>query len=105
MRLTRALLPALLLPALLLAAGGCSEYLDRRDGILLGVGEAVGTNVVTHTIDPWPAHARRVEPYTDGERAQRAVERYRSPQTERGGSGGASGAAPVAAIAQPPLVR
>lgn len=83
---------------------GCSEYLDRRDGVLLGVGDAVQTNIVTHTIDPWPAHARNVHADTDGQRAQRSIERYRNPDSGQGG-GPASPPAPIAATAPPSLVR
>lgn len=90
-----------------LTLGACSEYLDRRDGILLGVGDAVGTNITTHTIDPWPASARNVYADTDGERAQRAIERYRNPQAGSGGLGGgpAAAAAALAPTAPPSLVR
>ena len=62
------------------AAGltACSDYLDRRDSLYLGAGEAVQTNIVTHRIDPWPVHAQRVYAETSGERMQRAVEAYRA---------------------------
>jgi hypothetical protein len=69
-----------------LAAGmllaGCSDvYFDRRDTVTFGAGDAVESNKVTHIIDPWPRAAgnRRLE--TDGERMQRAVERYRTNKT------------------------
>lgn len=65
--------------ALLLS--GCSEYLDRRDTLLLGAGDAVETNLATHRIDPWPRASGRLFVATDGERAQRAIERYRNPQS------------------------
>lgn len=63
-----------LLTATLLA--GCSQYLDRKDTIAFGAGDAVETNMATHIIDPWPAHARNTRIAYDGERMQRAVERY-----------------------------
>ena len=62
--------------------GGCSDvYFDRRDTVTFGVGDAVEGNKVAHIIDPWPRAAanRRLE--TDGQRMQRAVERYRTNKT------------------------
>lgn len=73
---------------------GCSEYLDRRDTLLLGAGEAVQTNIVTHQIDPWPAHAQQVYADTSGERVQHAMERYRNPQTGSGALQGGNAGAP-----------
>jgi hypothetical protein len=90
--------------ALALAVAGCSEYLDRRDGILLGVGDAVQTNVVTHVIDPWPAHARNTRAATDGDRLQRAIERYRNPQAGQGG-GGSTPPPALPAAASPAALR
>jgi hypothetical protein len=61
---------------------GCSDiYYDRRESVTFGVGDAVESNKVTHIIDPWPRAAgdRRLE--TDGQRMQRAVERYRTNKT------------------------
>ena len=87
--------------ATLMGASGCSsEYLDRKDTLLLGAGNAVETNVVTHVADPWPAESRRRDFATSGERTQIAVERYRTraqPAAPQAGGlvninvGGASG--------------
>lgn len=65
---------------LALPLSACSEYLDRRETLVLGTGNAVQTNIVMHQIDPWPRHAGIVPSQTSGERAQRAVERYRNPR-------------------------
>lgn len=65
-----------------LLLAGCSDvYFDRRDTVTFGAGDAVESNKVAHIIDPWPRAAgnRRLE--TDGERMQRAVERYRTNKT------------------------
>jgi hypothetical protein len=71
--LTAAMIAA---PALLLQ--GCYEddYLSRRDTISLGAGDAIAVNQATHTIDPWPPHAKNTEIHLEGERARVAVERY-----------------------------
>lgn len=74
--------------------GGCSEYLDRRDTVRMSAGEAVQNNVITHIIDPWPRHAFVVPRTTNGERSQRAVERYRNPS---------AGSAPIQTA--PPVIR
>jgi len=55
---------------------GCSEYLDRKDTLLLGAGNAVETNIATHVIDPWPKEAQSTYWTTSGRHAQRAVEAY-----------------------------
>ena len=74
-------LAALVLATLL---GGCSAtwidphgYLDRRDQIWLGAGDAKNTNIVTQMYDPWPPHSANTHIAMNGQRAQTAVERYR----------------------------
>lgn len=79
---------------LLLATCSCTDYLARRDSLALGAGDAVQTNIVTHTIDPWPRHAFSTTPTTSGDRAARAIERYRNPQT------GSPASAPAALSSQ-----
>jgi hypothetical protein len=69
-------LPAVLLGAML---GGCSDlYLDRRDGVTFYGGDATASNVAVHTIDPWPPAAANRRLDTNGERMQKAAERYRT---------------------------
>lgn len=75
----RRIVEASVLAALALGCGGCTDYLARRDTLSVGTGEAVAADAALHTIDPWPRHAMRVDPDTDGQRMQRAVERYRNP--------------------------
>lgn len=65
---------------LALSIAGCSQYLDRRETVLLGAGEAVQANIVTHQIDPWPAYARNVHTETSGARLEQVIQRYRNPQ-------------------------
>jgi hypothetical protein len=58
---------------------GCSDiYYARRDTITLAAGDAVATNVATHTIDVWPVEAGERRIVTNGQKAQGAVERYRT---------------------------
>jgi hypothetical protein len=60
----------------------CSDmYYDRRESIAFQAGDATKSNVVAQTIDPWSrASADRNIAY-NGERMQRAVERYRTNKT------------------------
>ena len=53
-------------------------YLDRRDTVSFGAGDAVAANKVTHMVDPWPARAGDRNIAHDGERMAAAAERYRT---------------------------
>lgn len=56
---------------------GCDDYLERRDTITLGAGDAIATNKATQTINRWPDAARQDRWLSDGERARIAEARYR----------------------------
>jgi hypothetical protein len=64
----------------ILFLGGCydREYYSQSDTITLGAGDAVATNAVTQTIDPWPPHAKDTDIDLEGPRAAVAVERYQT---------------------------
>src|SRR3954467_3424927 len=65
--------------ALTLFTSACTDmYLDRRDTVSFGAGDAVAANKVTHMVDPWPARAGDRNIAFDGERMQAAAERYRT---------------------------
>ena len=71
----RAVAAAVVLGALL---AGCSDiYYDRRDTISLGANDAVASNMVEETVDPWPRYSNNNNLAFNGERMQRAVECYR----------------------------
>jgi hypothetical protein len=62
--------------------GACTDmYLDRRDTVSFGAGDAPKANKVTHMIDPWPVVAGNRNIDYDGERMQAAAERYRTGKT------------------------
>jgi hypothetical protein len=63
------------------SAGGCEDYLDRRDTATRGAGESVAFNKATQTIDRWPKASRRDRWNSDGERARLAIDRYRKGTT------------------------
>jgi hypothetical protein len=75
-RLIEAVIAAAALGAVL---GGCSSiYTDHRDGVTLGVGNAIAANETLQTIDPWPAPSGNTNIAANGQRMQAAVERYRN---------------------------
>lgn len=90
---------------LALASGvsGCTEYLARRDTLLLESGEAVQANIAIQVIDPMPPSAARINRDIDGERLQHAIARYRNPQSTQGGGFGSPGPVPIGAPVAPPL--
>lgn len=62
-----------------LLTGACTDmYLDRRDTVSFGAGDAVAANKVTHMVDPWPLRAGDRNIAFDGERMQSTAERYRT---------------------------
>ena len=81
--------------ASVLLAGCQSDGLARRDSLGFGAGDAVAANMATHVIDPWPSASRQLYVATDGERAARAVERYRTGAQVGSGSQPGSLAASV----------
>ena len=75
-----------LVPALLAAAtlAGCADadfYFDRRDTISLHAGDAIASNIVVQTVDPWPRAAANRNIPANGDRMQAAGERYRTGKT------------------------
>jgi hypothetical protein len=72
---TKAIVVAMVLGTTL---AGCSEiYFDRRETVSLGAGDAVASNKVVHTIDPWAPHSARTQIAFSGERMQLGTERYK----------------------------
>ncbi len=84
--------------ALAIPAAGCTDYLARRETLSMHSGDAVAYNKALQVIDPWPVHSARTSVGMDGQRAQRAIERYHSG--EAAVAAPASGAAPAGG--QPP---
>jgi hypothetical protein len=78
MRSSSKTLRALALVALLATLAGCSEYLDRRETISLGGGDAVATNEATQMVDPWPRDSADRNIAFNGAKMETAVERYRT---------------------------
>jgi hypothetical protein len=75
-RLIRSLAAAFLAAALLAA---CSDiYVDRRETLTLHAGDATASNIAVHAVDPWPRVAENNNIPGNGERQQKAIERYRN---------------------------
>jgi hypothetical protein len=74
--------PIILAVVLSTVLAACSDiYYDRRETMSFQAGDAKSANAVAQTIDPWsPASANRNLSY-NGERMQRAAERYRTNKT------------------------
>ena len=73
----RALIPAIGFAGMLAGCSTPEYYLDRRETINFGAGDAIASNIVAQTVDPWPRAAGNRNIASDGERTQAAVERYR----------------------------
>ncbi len=61
--------------------GGCTQadqYLDRRETVSLGAGNAIAANQATQIVDPWPAYSGDKNLTFNGQKMQSAVERYRA---------------------------
>ena len=59
------------------ALAGCESYLDRRDTVTRGAGDAIAFNKATQTIDRWPKASKEDAWQTDGERTRISIDRYR----------------------------
>jgi hypothetical protein len=58
-------------------------YLDRRESISLNAGDSGASNKAAQMIDPWPIEARDRNIPGDGQRQQKAIERYRTDTVKR----------------------
>jgi hypothetical protein len=71
--------PVILTLAATTLLGACTDmYLDRRDTVSFGAGDAVAVNKVTQMMDPWPVRSGDRNIPHDGERMAAAAERYRT---------------------------
>lgn len=91
---------AVLILAVTSLISGCADYLNHRDTITFGLGNAVEANKGIHTQDPFPRVAQNTHITTDGKTISKIMRGYN-------GSGPSAGAAmPTAVIlptATPPM--
>lgn len=97
--MVRVVAAALAIGALGTMIGGCSQiYLDRRDAVGLGAGDAIAANQAVQVIDPWPPRSGNTNIVFSGQRMQAAAERYRTNTIVQP----ADPMAPQAVVAAPP---
>ena len=77
-RTLRALATAILAMGTLAGCADADFYFDRRDTISLHAGDAVASNIIVQTVDPWPRVAANRNIPANGDRMQAAGERYRT---------------------------
>jgi hypothetical protein len=76
---------------------GCNQYWERKDTISFAAGDAVAHNSALETPDPWPHGVYDEAILSNGNHAQRAVERYRlEGAASQGGPAAASQASTAA---------
>ena len=81
-----------------------NRYIERKDTVTFGLGDAVTTNNAVMTANPWPRRSQNTRIPMDGVKAENALLRYRLGGASPGGPGpGAGGFAPGGAPPPPPL--
>ena len=84
---------ALLILAMTSLISGCADYLNHRDSITFGLGNAAEANKGIHTQDPFPRVAQNTRVATDGKVVHRVIRSY------QGGGGAAAVIIPAPAQA------
>lgn len=69
---------ALLVLAAASLVSGCADYLNHRDTITFGLGNAVEANKAIHIEDPFPPAAQRTHIASDGKVIRRVVTDYQT---------------------------
>jgi hypothetical protein len=78
---------AAVLPGFALA--GCSnQYLQRKDTVTFGAGDAVAWDSAQQIANPWPRRAQNTRIATNGEKGVQAVRQYIKGQPHANGGGG-----------------
>ncbi len=60
---------------------GHDQYFARRDSIALGLGTAMHSNTVFHTIAPWPWYSKNDRLQFDGQRMMLGITRYQANES------------------------
>lgn len=63
----------------LLVLAGCADYMNNRDSITLGAGNANEANLGIHTVKPFPRAAHNTRIDVAAEKTEQARERYLIP--------------------------
>ncbi|SCB60680.1 hypothetical protein GA0061105_11268 [Rhizobium aethiopicum] len=80
-------------------ASGCADYMNHRDTITFGAGNAMEANKAIHIEDPFPPEAQRTRIASDGKVIRRVVTQYQNggpgvvqPSPAMGANGASNGA-------------
>lgn len=84
-----------------IALNGCADYVKRRDTVTFHAGETQAWNRAVQMEDPWPPYAANTRIVSDGQRVQRAMERY--TRGANAPSDGAPAPTPAAPNGAPPV--
>ena len=76
----QAQLPAIVCLATTVFLAGCRDN-DFADTIHLDAGDAIARNKAIQTIDPWPRRAFKKRHSTNGQRIERAYDKYQGTAT------------------------
>ncbi|WP_375293087.1 hypothetical protein [Ensifer sp. ENS10] len=92
---------AILVLAATSLVSGCADYMNHRDSITFGLGNAVEANKGIHIQDPFPRAAQNTRIAADGKVVSRVIRGYQGgggspavvipPPAQMGGNGAASG--------------
>lgn len=80
-----------------MSATGCSStddlhhYFGHSDDVVVDAGDAVSSNKVAHTIDPWAPHSERTDIRQSGARTAIAVRRYQTDKVKKPGANNKGG--------------
>jgi hypothetical protein len=76
----------IVLPMVCLMLSACTQYwnqyVERKDSVTLGAGDAVATNATLQSPTPWPRYSNDTTIAMDGDRIARAVARYREGEKQ-----------------------
>ena len=74
-----------------------NNYIERKDTLTFGAGDAVATNNAAQIADPWPRRSQNTRIPMDGAKAANALEHYRDSGSNGNGdngNGGSGGSTP-----------
>jgi hypothetical protein len=63
---------------------GCADYMNHRDSITFGLGNAMEANKAIHTADPFNPQSQNVKIYADGRRVGTVMTDYNGGGVSRG---------------------
>jgi len=69
---------------------GCADYLNNRDTVTLGAGNAPQANLGIHAVNPFPAAANNTDIDINSEKVQQAYGRYIVPGDDAVVTGGST---------------